>query len=89
MFYVYILKSLKNNKRYVGLTSVLPEERLKQHNSGSNTWSKGNKPFELVYSEEYSDKEYARKREGFLKTGNGRRVLDKLLRNNGGCSSIG
>ena len=88
MFYVYVLRSLKNNKRYIGLTNSLPKERLKQHNYGSNSWSKGNRPFELIYSEECNDKEFALKREKFLKTGTGRRVLDRLL-NNGGCSSIG
>jgi len=77
--YVYVLKSLKNNKRYVGCTNLTPRKRLQQHNSGSNKWSKGNKPFMLVYSEEHPDRTSARKRENFLKTGVGRKFLDGIL----------
>ncbi len=89
MFHVYVLKSLRSGKNYIGLTGNLPEERLKQHNYGNSKWSKGNKPLELVYSESFSDKKSARKRELFLKTGTGRRTLNRLLNDYGGCSSIG
>ncbi len=80
-YYVYVLRSLKNNKRYTGCTGLPPDRRLAQHNSGSNKWSKGNKPFELVYVEEHPDKTSARKRENFLKTGVGRQFLDNALEN--------
>ena len=89
MYYVYVLKSLCNGKKYIGLTGSLPEERLKQHNYGSNKWSKANRPFELIYTESYSNKVTARKRELFLKTDSGRRVLDRLIERIGGYSSIG
>lgn len=36
MYYVYVLKSLKNNKKYIGSTSKSPKERLKEHNNGSD-----------------------------------------------------
>ncbi|MDP2653633.1 MAG: GIY-YIG nuclease family protein [Candidatus Omnitrophota bacterium] len=83
MFYVYVLRSLKNNKRYVGSTQLLPEERLKQHNQGSNTWTKQNGPFRLIYSESYPTNSEARKRERFLKSGVGRKFLDDMLDNTG------
>ena len=76
MHYVYVLRSLKNKKRYVGSTKILPENRLKQHNYGSNNWTKQNSPFELVYKEIYSTITEARKRENFLKSGMGRKFLD-------------
>ena len=79
MYYVYALRSLKNQKRYVGSTSIPPCERLKQHNSGSSVWTKHNGPFELIYKEEYSNVTEARKRENFLKSGVGRKCLDKIL----------
>ena len=79
MHYVYVLKSLKNQKRYVGSTKLTPEDRLKQHNNGSNIWAKHNGPFQLVYQEQYSTKTEARKRELFLKSGQGRKLLDDLL----------
>ena len=79
MFYVYVLKSLRNNKRYVGYTSKMPEERLKGHNKGDNTWTSQNKPFKLIFSEKYNTKIEAIKREKFLKSGRGRALLDKII----------
>jgi len=79
MFYVYVLKSLKNSKRYIGYTNKTPKERLIEHNSGSNKWTRANKPFELVYKEIFSDKTIARKREKFLKSGQGRKFLDSFI----------
>ena len=80
MSYVYVLKSLRNGKRYIGSTNLLPEERLKKHNYGSNRFTKGNDPFELIYQEKHIDKTAARKRENFLKTGVGRKYLDETLK---------
>ena len=79
MYSVYVLKSLRNNKRYVGYTSKTPETRLKEHNKGDNVWTGQNRPFELIHSESYETKTEAIKREKFLKTGNGRKLLDSLL----------
>ena len=79
MFYTYVLKSLLNGKRYAGYTSKDPRLRLCEHNSGANTWTRANKPFELVYFEEYLDKTEAIKRELFLKSGQGRKFLDDIL----------
>jgi putative endonuclease len=79
MYNVYVLESLKNNKRYTGVTSKTPEERLKEHNSGSNDFTRQNGPFELIYSEGHNNKAFARKRERFLKSGNGRSFLNRKL----------
>ncbi|MFC1790674.1 GIY-YIG nuclease family protein [Patescibacteria group bacterium] len=46
--YFYILRSLENNKLYLGFTADL-KNRLKSHNSKINRASKSNAPFELVY----------------------------------------
>ena len=80
MFYVYVLKSVKNSKRYIGSTSLLPEARLKEHNAGANRFTKGNRPFVLIYQEEYGNRTEARKRELFLKSGIGRKYLDEILK---------
>ena len=79
MYQVYVLRSLKNGKRYVGLTSKDLSKRLIGHKSGSTPWTRANAPFELVRSEEFEDKSLALKREKFLKSGIGRRVLDNLV----------
>lgn len=74
MYYTYFLKRLKNNDIYVGSTSILPQLRLEQHNSGSNSYTKANRPFKLIYYEEYECLTDARKREIFYKTGLGKQI---------------
>ena len=78
MAIVYVLKSRRNGKRYVGCTSKRVEVRLKEHNSGSNQWTRQNGPFDLVYYEEFVCLKEARQRERFLKSGQGRKFLDKI-----------
>ncbi len=79
MPYVYVLKSLRNSKRYIGSTELLPEKRLKEHNYGANKFTKRNGPFELIYQENCANKTEARKRENFLKSGVGRKYLNEIL----------
>jgi len=79
MCYVYVLRSNKNSKRYCGSTKKTPESRLEEHNSGRSNFTKNNGPFVLLYSEKFSSITDARKRESFLKTGQGRRFLDRVI----------
>ena len=79
MFKIYVLKSLKNGKRYVGYTGKSAEQRLLEHNSGSNTFTRQNGPFVLIYTEEYRTKIEAMKREKSLKSGKGREFLDNNI----------
>jgi len=66
MFYVYILKSKKDGKLYVGYTNDL-KRRTEEHNSGKNISTKSRRPFELVYYEAYKSKDDAKRREDMLK----------------------
>ncbi len=79
VFYVYVLRSQKNSKRYVGYTSKVPSEKLAEHNGGATRWTRQNRPFALVYHETFSDAKAARQREIFLKSGQGRHWLDETL----------
>ncbi len=72
-FTVYVLRSEKNNKRYIGYTGKDVGDRLHEHLTGTNQWTRQNGPFKLIYTEEYSDKNSAIKRERFLKSGQGRK----------------
>ena len=74
--YVYglHLKSLVNGRMYTGFTEDI-EERLNYHNSGKVRSTKAYKPYSLVYTEAFSDKTEARKRENFLKSGKGREFI--------------
>ena len=79
MFIVYVLKSERNGKRYIGCTKKDAETRLREHNMGSNEWTKINKPFRLLYEEAFEDKTKALQREKFLKSGQGRKFLDTFI----------
>ncbi len=81
MYFVYILKSLVDQKTYVGRTGKNPFTRLKEHNIGSNSWTKLHRPFELIYFESYVCKEDAIRREKYLKSGIGNKLV-KLIRDN-------
>ena len=80
MYYVYILKSQKDNKFYTGITNNL-ERRLEQHNIGySATRSTKNRgPFTLVFAQECPDRLATHELEKLLKSGSGRELRDKLL----------
>lgn len=80
MYFVYVLRSVKDSKTYVGCTKDL-DNRIKEHNSGEVKSTKNRTPFTLWYSEEFTDKFEAFKREHHFKTGWGRRQLRKILGN--------
>ncbi len=76
-FFMYILKSLKDNRLYIGSTSNL-KKRFKEHNSGLVTSTKLRRPLKLVYFEGYASEEEARHREHNLKLR--ARALRQLLK---------
>jgi putative endonuclease len=76
--YVYILKSRKDAKLYIGLTNDL-QKRIREHNGGMNFSTKGRVPFVLIYYEAYPHRKDAERREKFFKTGWGRQYLKKAL----------
>jgi len=78
MFYVYIL--LQNDKHlYTGFTDNL-KRRYKQHTGGLNLSTKYKKPLILIHYEAYLLKTDAMRREKFLKTTEGRRLLKQQIR---------
>lgn len=66
MHYVYILKSIKNDSIYIGVTSDVTK-RLTEHNAGLNVSTKRYLPWQLVYFEAYLSREDAINREHNLK----------------------
>ena len=78
MYKVYVLKSENFGKLYVGYTEDI-ENRLIKHNSGSVRSTKAYRPYSLVYFEDFESKTTARKREIFLKSGQGREFLKEKL----------
>jgi putative endonuclease len=65
-FYLYILRSLKNCRYYIGITNDI-DQRLAKHNSGSVKSTKGYRPWKVIYIEVFQDKTEVRKREIHLK----------------------
>lgn len=80
MWCAYVLQSEKNDTFYTGSTDNI-ERRVWEHNNNFkiNSFTYKNRPYRLVYLENYSRKEEARKRERYLKTGKGREDLVKLI----------
>ena len=76
--FVYILKSLKDGKFYIGETADL-RRRLFEHNEGWVKSTKHRKPFILVYSESLESREIALKREKLIKSYKGGQAFKKLL----------
>jgi putative endonuclease len=77
--YVYVLRSLKDNQFYVGLTRDLPL-RVQQHNKGLVISTKKRAPFELVYWEGCPSEGDAAQREKYLKSAWGKRYIKTRLR---------
>lgn len=82
MWCVYILRSIKDKRTYCGSTNDI-DRRLNEHNSGKVKSTKYRKPFKLIYLEGCRNEIEARTREKYLKTRNGRRLLKKIIDNNG------
>ena len=88
MYYVYILRSAKDNKLYTGYSDNL-RRRFYEHNAGKVDITKNRRPFKLIYYEAYLNQQDATMREKFFKTQWGRNYLKKVLKNYWAHSSVG
>ncbi len=78
-FTVYILHSLLADKYYVGHTDNL-ERRLSEHNSGKTRYtSQTGSDWEVKYTEEFSSRSDAMKREKEIKSRKSRRYIEELI----------
>ena len=66
MYYVYVLKSEKTDKLYIGFTKDITM-RIKQHNLQESRATKAFTPYNLIYFEGYRSKADAMKREKNIK----------------------
>lgn len=81
MPYVYILKSSRNSKTYVGITADL-DRRLKEHNQNKKfSFTKKYSPWEIVYKQKFDNFKDARAKEIYLKSAAGRKFVKKFLDN--------
>ena len=77
MHTVYVLKSLKNGSYYKGMTTDL-RRRINEHNTGKTSSNRANKPFVLVFAQEFETLDEAIKFEKFLKSGYGRELIKEI-----------
>jgi len=70
MFYVYVLRSQKDDKLYIGYSDDL-RRRLDEHNKGLNRSTKSRVPLNLIYYEAYASQADAKVREKRLKSSAG------------------
>lgn len=79
MFYVYVIQSESDMGLYIGMSSNL-RRRVAEHQGGESKSTKGRGPWRLIYYQAYLEKEDALGREVFLKSGGGRKFLDRQLK---------
>jgi putative endonuclease len=77
MFHVYVLRSTKTRRRYVGSCEHL-DERLRRHNLGHSKATRHGIPWILVHSETFCSRAEAASKERYYKSGRGRDELDQL-----------
>lgn len=78
-YYVYVLQSIKTNNLYIGYTINL-KKRFKEHDRGLNFSTKPYRPWQLIHYEAYRDENDAKRREKYLKTSQGSRLLKRMLK---------
>ena len=76
MHYIYVLRSQKDNKNYVGYTKNL-NLRFEQHNKGLVASTMHRRPLNLIYYEACLNQQDATRREKYLKTIYGKRYIKK------------
>ena len=81
MITVYVIESLTDKTWYTGMAKDA-FNRLHEHNSGKNRFTKGHRPWKIIYSEQQKNWETARKKEKYLKSAAGKIWLKKYLENN-------
>lgn len=78
-FFVYVLRSLKDQHLYIGHTAHL-RNRVCQHQRGENISTAKRLPIELIYFEGHRTLAAAERREWYFKTAKGKMMLKYLLR---------
>jgi predicted GIY-YIG superfamily endonuclease len=79
MVTVYVLKSLADDLHYVGMALDV-HQRLVEHNAGKSKFTKGHRPWRIIYTEVHEDWTSARIREKYLKTSAGKVWLNKNIK---------
>ena len=77
--YVYVLESLKTEGLYIGHTANL-NKRIQEHNKGMTFSTKPYRPWHLIFYKAYLNQDDVKRRERYLKTSQGSRLLKRMLK---------
>lgn len=76
--YLYILKSLKNDSYYIGISHDV-DKRIKQHNFGNVSATKNKRPYKIVFKQEYNNIASAHRAELKIKSWKRKDFIDKIV----------
>lgn len=77
--YVYVIQSQKNQRYYIGSSTDVPA-RLKQHNHGQVQSTRYNRPYALVFYQEFENVKIAQQIERRLKNLKRKDYIEKIIR---------
>lgn len=78
-YYVYAKESKRDASLYIGYTNNL-KERIEKHNRELVSSTKNKTPWHCIYFEACLNEEDAKRRERYLKTNQGARMLKRRLK---------
>ena len=84
---VYIIESLQDQTWYTGM-ALDAIKRLSEHNAGKNRFTKGHRPWRIIYSETFDSWASGRAREKYFKTAAGKKWLKARLLHGGDTGSL-
>ena len=79
MNFLYILRSERNGRYYVGSTNNL-ERRLVEHNAGKTKSLRYLRPFSIVFKKEFVELQEARRVEQKLKKMKSRDIIERIIK---------
>ena len=78
MYVMYILQSITSGRYYIGHTDEVTR-RLTEHNAGMSKYTRRDRPWKLVYKEDYLTRSGAMRRELEIKSKKSRKYIEKLI----------
>ena len=78
MYYIYVLKSKRDSRLYIGSTNNVTR-RLLEHNSGKTPSLKKLIPLKLVFQQGFPTRTQARKIELKLKKFKNRKIIEQII----------
>jgi putative endonuclease len=83
LFYIYIIRSLRTQRYYVGSTQNV-EHRLREHNAGKSSSTRAGVPWKLIHTEIFETRSEALQCEGKIKARGISRYLNDIERSHPG-----